>query len=109
MHRSGLYEYSGTWAAEVGYVAAKSGVAGGIIIILKGIGGLAIVSPPLDAIGNSVRGIKAGKIITKGIYNIKDAETKFCPPPPKTKKRRRTTKKRRRTTKKRRAATKKRR
>jgi len=81
MHRSGLYEYSGTWAAEVGYVAAKSGVAGGIIIILKGIGGLAIVSPPLDAIGNSVRGIKAGKIITKGIYNIKDAETKFCPPP----------------------------
>ena len=83
MHRSGLYEYSGTWAAEVGYVAAKSGVAGGILIILKGIGGLAIISPPLDAIGNSVRGIKAGKLITKGLYNIKDAAAKFCPPPTK--------------------------
>ena len=102
MHRSGLYEYSGTWAAEVGYVAAKSGVAGGIIIILKGIGGLAIVSPPLDAMGNSVRGIKAGKIITKGIYNIKDKEQKFCPPPPKQprlKKRTSKTKRKKRTNK----------
>jgi glutaminase len=81
MHRSGLYEYSGTWAAEVGYVAAKSGVAGGVLIILNGIGGLAIISPPLDAIGNSVRGVKAGKLITKGLYNIKDAAAKFCPPP----------------------------
>ena len=79
MHRSGLYEYSGTWAAEVGCVSAKSGVAGGIIIMLKGIGGLAIVSPPLDKNGNSVRGISAGKIITNGIYKIKDAREKFCP------------------------------
>jgi glutaminase len=78
MHRSGLYEYSGKWASEVGYVAAKSGVAGGIIIILKGIGGLAIVSPPLDKNGNSVRGIKSGKIITKGIYKLKDTREKFC-------------------------------
>ena len=79
MHRSGLYEYSGTWAAEVGCVAAKSGVAGGIIIMLKGIGGLAIVSPPLDKNGNSVRGISAGKMITKDIYRLKDAREKFCP------------------------------
>ena len=79
MHRSGLYEYSGTWAAEVGCVSAKSGVAGGIIIMLKGIGGLAIVSPPLDKNGNSVRGISAGKIITKDIYKLKDAREKFCP------------------------------
>ena len=79
MHRSGLYEYSGTWAAEVGCVSAKSGVAGGIIIMLKGIGGLAIVSPPLDKNGNSVRGISAGKIITKHIYKLKDAREKFCP------------------------------
>ena len=79
MHRSGLYEYSGTWAAEVGCVSAKSGVAGGIIIMLKGIGGLAIVSPPLDKNGNSVRGISAGKIITKHIYKLKDARENSAP------------------------------
>jgi hypothetical protein len=52
--------------------------------------------------GNSVRGIKAGKIITKGIYNIKDKEQKFCPPPPKhprLKKRTSKTKRKKRTNK----------
>ena len=75
----GLYEYSGRWDTDVGCVSAKSGVGGGILIILKGVGGIGIVSPPLDKIGNSVRGIKAGKIISKGIRKIKNAKVHFCP------------------------------
>lgn len=75
----GLYEYSGRWDTDVGCVSAKSGVGGGIFIILKGVGGIGIVSPPLDKIGNSVRGIKAGKMISKGIRKIKDARVQFCP------------------------------
>lgn len=66
----GLYEYSGKWNTDVGCISAKSGVGGGIFIILKGIGGLGIISPPLDKIGNSVRGIQAGSILAKGITNI---------------------------------------
>ena len=75
----GLYEYSGRWDTDVGCVSAKSGVGGGILIILKGVGGIGIVSPPLDKIGNSVRGIKAGKIISKGIRKIKNTKVHFCP------------------------------
>ena len=75
----GLYEYSGRWDTDVGCVSAKSGVGGGILIILKGVGGIGIVSPPLDRIGNSVRGIKAGKIIVKGIREITNSQARFCP------------------------------
>jgi len=59
----GLYEYSAKWDTDVGSVSAKSGVGGGIFIIIKGVGGIGIVSPPLDKIGNSVRGIQAGTIL----------------------------------------------
>ena len=76
----GLYEYSGRWDTDVGCVSAKSGVGGGIFVILKGIGGLGIVSPPLDKIGNSVRGIKAGKIIANGIRRLTNKHSRFCPP-----------------------------
>ncbi len=75
----GLYEYSGRWDTDVGCVSAKSGVGGGIFIILKGIGGIGIVSPPLDKIGNSVRGIKAGKIIANKILKLTNKRTMFCP------------------------------
>lgn len=75
----GLYEYSGRWDTDVGCVSAKSGVGGGIFIVLKGIGGIGLVSPPLDKIGNSVRGIKAGNIISKGILRITNKHSHFCP------------------------------
>jgi len=74
----GLYEYSGKWDTDVGCISAKSGVGGGIFVILKGIGGLGIVSPPLDKIGNSVRGIEAGTQISNGLYRIMNARTRFC-------------------------------
>ena len=75
----GLYEYSGRWDTDVGCVSAKSGVGGGIFVIMKGIGGLGLVSPPLDKIGNSVRGIKAGKLIANGIRRITNQQSHFCP------------------------------
>lgn len=74
----GLYEYSGKWDTDVGAVSAKSGVGGGIFIIIKGIGGLGIVSPPLDKIGNSVRGISAGTAITIAIDNLFKNAIPFC-------------------------------
>lgn len=78
MRGEGLYEYSETWETDVGCIAAKSGVGGGILIVLKGIGGIGIVSPPLDKHGNSVKGIAAGKMLSNGIYKVNNARQGFC-------------------------------
>jgi glutaminase len=55
MATAGLYEQSGDWLYEVG-LPGKSGVAGGVVTIAPGKGGLGTFSPPLDEAGNSVRG-----------------------------------------------------
>ncbi len=52
----GMYDYAGEWAYRVG-IPAKSGVGGGIVGVVPGKFGIGIFSPPLDAKGNSVRGI----------------------------------------------------
>src|ERR1700747_3592936 len=52
---AGLYERSGQWLYDVG-LPGKSGVAGGIVTVSPGKGGLGTVSPPLDAARNSVGG-----------------------------------------------------
>jgi glutaminase len=53
----GMYDYAGEWAYRVG-IPAKSGVGGGIVGVVPGQFGIGTFSPPLDAKGNSVRGIK---------------------------------------------------
>jgi len=55
MATAGLYEQSGDWLYEIG-LPGKSGVAGGLVTIAPGKGGLGVFSPPLDGAGNSVRG-----------------------------------------------------
>jgi len=74
----GLYEYSGKWDTDVGSISAKSGVGGGLLIILKGVGGIGITSPRLDTIGNSVRGIKAGTILSNKLYDLHLSRSRFC-------------------------------
>jgi glutaminase len=58
MATAGLYDDSGKWLYRTG-LPAKSGVGGGIIAVSPGRFGIAVVSPPLDAAGNSVRAQRA--------------------------------------------------
>lgn len=58
MATAGLYDDAGKWLYKTG-LPAKSGVGGGIIAVSPGKFGIAAVSPPLDAAGNSVRAQKA--------------------------------------------------
>ncbi|QEH32001.1 Glutaminase 1 [Aquisphaera giovannonii] len=53
----GMYDFAGEWAYRTG-LPAKSGVAGGIVAVVPGVAGIGVYSPPLDAKGNSVRGIR---------------------------------------------------
>lgn len=54
MATAGLYDDSGKWLWRTG-LPAKSGVGGGIIAVSPGNFGIAVISPPLDEAGNSVR------------------------------------------------------
>jgi glutaminase len=58
MATAGLYDDSGKWLYQTG-LPAKSGVGGGIIAVSPGKFGIAVVSPPLDDAGNSVRAQRA--------------------------------------------------
>ena len=68
MMTCGLYTYAGEWAFEIG-LPAKSGVCGGLLIVVPGKMGIGIYSPPLDSHGNSVRGVLAAKELSS-TYNL---------------------------------------
>lgn len=66
MLTAGLYEGSGDWLYEVGQ-PGKSGIGGGLVTVSPGKGGLGTFSPRLDAVGNSVRGVKVARFLAQGL------------------------------------------
>jgi glutaminase len=62
MAQHGLYDEAPLWWKQT-YLPAKSGVGGIIMIVIPGIMGIGIVSPPLNKYGNSYKGIKTGKLL----------------------------------------------
>lgn len=62
MATAGLYDDAGQWLFATG-LPGKSGVGGGIIAVVPGKFGIAVISPPLSPAGNSVKAIYTIKYI----------------------------------------------
>src|SRR6187549_635668 len=66
MATAGLYDDSGKWLYHTG-LPAKSGVGGGIIAVSPGKFGIAVVAPPLDEAGNSIKAQRAIEAISEAL------------------------------------------
>jgi glutaminase len=64
METCGMYDFAGEWLYHVG-MPAKSGVSGGVIAVLPGQLGIGVFSPRLDSHGNSVRGVRVCKELSR--------------------------------------------
>jgi glutaminase len=67
MATAGLYDDTGIWLYHAG-MPAKSGVGGGLLAVCPGKFGIAVISPPLDAAGNSVKAQKAIRYIVEKLH-----------------------------------------
>lgn len=81
MQTCGMYDGAGKFTKDHG-VPSKSGVAGGLMTVIPGIGAVGTWSPPLDEEGNSVRGIAMIEQLSRIYNNInlfyKDLNKKDC-------------------------------
>lgn len=66
MASCGMHDGAGEWLYSVG-LPAKSGVSGGIMVVVPGQLGIAIFSPPLDPTGNSVRGVRVCRDLVRDL------------------------------------------
>jgi glutaminase len=70
MTMEGLYTASGDWAYNVG-LPGKSGVGGGLLAVAPGTLAISSFSPPLDPVGNSVRGqLAIAYVASKLMLNV---------------------------------------
>ena len=63
MQAAGMNDWSGQWAYRVG-LPAKSGISGGLMIVVPNVMGIAIYSPLIDNSFNS------GEIFVAGLGNL---------------------------------------
>jgi len=81
MTTCGMYNGAGKFTKDWG-VPSKSGVSGGLMTVIPGIGAFATFSPKLNAEGNSVRGIgiiqKMSSIYSNFNLFHKDMHKKDC-------------------------------
>lgn len=66
MMTCGMYDAAGNWMIDIG-LPAKSGVDGGIMVVVPGQLGIGVYSAPLDDHGNSVRGAAAIRLVTRDL------------------------------------------